>query len=794
MSPSALDRKLIRDLLGSGAVVLAIAGIIAVGVSCFVAMRSAYHNLGEAKDRYYARCRMADFSVELKKAPVSEASVLGELPGVTEIRTRIQQFVIVDLEGVDAIINGQVLSLPDRHAPIINDIVIRRGGYFTGRPEDEVIVNDAFARHHGIEPGDTVHLLMGDRRRGFRVVGTAISSEFVYLLGPGAIVPDPSRFGVFYLKRSDMEAAFGFEGACNQVVGRLSPEVRDRPDALLDRAELLLEDFGVASTTPRRDQISDRFLSDEIRQLGTFAFVMPAIFLGVAALVLNILMARLTEQQRTTIGTLKALGYSDGELYRHLLKFGMVVGLMGGLLGCGLGHLLAGAMTGLYRQFFELPRLENRVFPGVMASGLAISVACAVVGVARGARGVLALEPAEAMRPRPPEGARVTWPERIPWLWRALGTGWRMVLRNILRNGKRNAVGVASSAMAAALLVSGLLGRAALDRGLEIQFSLILRSDVDLSFRDTCGRGALLEVRRLPGVDHAEPTLDVGGTFRNGPYKKRGAITGLIAGSRLTAPRDAEDRRVPIPPAGLALGRTLAEQLRVRPGDELVFEPSEGRREPRRVPVVAIVDSFIGLVAYADLAYLSRLVDEEFAVSGVQLEVDPRADRREELFRELKRLPVIRAVGVREEMIESIRRTIVDTNAAATVMMVLFAGTIFFGTTLNASLVGLAERRREVATLLVLGYERSAVSRLFLRETLVINSVGTLLGLPLGQALFWALMQTAQTDSFRIPMADPSAAFAWTLVVGLAFSLAAHAVVVRSIGRLDLQESMRIRE
>src|SRR5690606_20769586 len=118
--------------------------------------------------------------------------------------------------------------------------------------------------------------------------------------------------------------------------------------------------------------------------------------LAVAALVLNILMGRLTEQQRTTIGTLKALGYSDGEIYRHLLKFGLVVGLLGGLSGCGLGYLMAGGLTAVYRQFFELPRLENRVFPGVLASGMAISVACALIGVARGARGVLSLEPAEA--------------------------------------------------------------------------------------------------------------------------------------------------------------------------------------------------------------------------------------------------------------------------------------------------------------------------------------------------------------------------------------------------------------
>jgi putative ABC transport system permease protein len=175
---SVLDRKLWRDLRGHAGVLLAIAGIIAIGVATFVTMRSAYLNLGEAKDRYYARCRMADFSVELKKAPVIEVNRLADLPGVTEIRPRIQFHVTVDLEGNPRIVNGLAISLPERSGPVINDILLKRGGYFTDRQDEEVIVNDAFARQHGLKPGDRLHLILNDRRQEFLVVGTAISSEF----------------------------------------------------------------------------------------------------------------------------------------------------------------------------------------------------------------------------------------------------------------------------------------------------------------------------------------------------------------------------------------------------------------------------------------------------------------------------------------------------------------------------------------------------------------------------------------------------------------------------------------
>ncbi len=184
---SVLDRKLIRDLSSSGGMILAIASIIAVGVASFVALRSAYHNLDEARHRYYAQCRMADFSIELKKAPVVALDALARLPGTTEIRPRLQFSVTVDLDGVEEPLSGLVFSLPERRdVPLINDVVLKRGSYFTDRRDEEVIVNDAFARKHGLHPGDRIHLLLNNRRQALQIVGTAISSEFVYLLGPGA--------------------------------------------------------------------------------------------------------------------------------------------------------------------------------------------------------------------------------------------------------------------------------------------------------------------------------------------------------------------------------------------------------------------------------------------------------------------------------------------------------------------------------------------------------------------------------------------------------------------------------
>lgn len=790
---NVLDRKLLREVRSSGALLLAIASIMAVGIMCFVYMRSTYHNLSLAKWRYYSQCRMADFWIELKKAPLSEVEELNKLPGITAIRPRIQFFATVDLDRVAAPLNGLVLSLPNLREPIINDIVIQSGGYFSETRDNEVIVNAAFARRHKIHPGQSIHLILNNRRQELLVVGTAISSEFVYLVAPGSIAPDPEHFGVFYLKRTFAEEVFDFGGATNQIVGQLDPVHRGRPQEILRRIETKLAPYGVATSYALNTQASNRFLSDEIRGLGLFSTIMPIVFLSVAALVLNVLMVRLIDQQRVVIGTFKALGYADARIFMHYTKFALALGLASGLIGLGLGYLMANFVISMYRMFYEFPDLENRIFPGTYAGGLGVALGCALLGSLQAARAALRLSPAEAMRPKPPVQGGAIWLERLPWLWRRLSFGWRLVLRNVFRNPLRTSVGIFATAMGAGLLVTGLILSSAINYLIGFQFQLVTRSDVDLRFKDERGLGALLEARRLPGVDRAEPTFDMSCTFINGPHSRRGAISGLMPGGRLTIPRDVEGRPIRIPTTGLAMSRKLATLLNVSAGDMISILPTKGLREELLVLVAELSDSYIGLAVYADLQYLSRLMGEEFVVNGAQLAIEPGANVQATLFRELKQLPAIQSVNARADVIKNLE-FIVATQRIFIGFLIVFSGTIFFSSLLNSSLIGLAERRREVATLRVLGYTEWQVGGLFLRESLVINSLGTLVGLPLGYSLAYALSRMYDTEMFRFPLVSPPKVWYGTVVMAVLFALVAHAVVQRTINRLDWLDASKTKE
>lgn len=791
---SVLDRKLRREVFRAKGILLAIGAIMTVGVLSYVAMRSLYYDLRGAQQSYYRRCRMADFWLSVKKVPLAELDRAARLAGIRQIHPRIQFYATVDLEDVIKPLNGLVVSLPDEPEPVINGVVMREGGYFTKRRDNEVIVNDKFAQARNVGVGERIDLLLNNRRHPFHVVGTAISSEFAYLASPGSIAPDPAHFGVFYLKRSYAEEIFDMDGAANQVVGLLAPGTAAQRQQRMRQLKRLLEPFGSQRATLRKDQTSHLFVSTEIEGLGVFATILPAIFVSVAALVLNILMTRLADQQRTVIGTLKAIGYSDRQIAAHFLKFGILVGLVGGAAGCVCGYWLSLSIKGIYRQFYEFPSLPTGVYPGTYLVGLAISIACAVAGSWRGARLAMRLQPAAAMRPKPPARGGRIWLERWSAVWNRLSFGWRMALRNVLRNRMRTAVGLFATSMGTSLIVLSLMSMEAMNFMIDFQFNKMLRSDLDLTFESDRSEAALDEARRLPGVQYAEPTLHVPCTFTKGTRSKQGGITGLVHGARLTVPRDLAGDRLTVPQHGLLMTAKMSELLDVEVGQTVLVRPSQGLQRTIRMPVMRIAESYLGTAVYADLDYLSRQVGESRAISGVQLAVAADDAAWRTLYRKLKKTPAIQGLSARSDVMRNLQQALVESQQVSLVMMVGFAGVIFFGSVLNASLVSLAERQREIATLRVLGYGSWQVGMLMLRETMVVTLFGTPLGMLLGWYLYVSMARLYDMEVMRLPIVSAPWIWITTALLAVAFTLAAHLFVQRRIHRMNWLEALQVKE
>ena len=251
---SSLDRKLFRDLWRMRGQVLAIALVMACGIATVVLSAGTLRSVLETRDAYYERYRFADVFAQAERAQQSLARRLASIHGVAGVETRIAQDVILDMPLVAEPVRGRVISLPEGRRPRLNDVALRSGRDLEPGATDEILVNEAFAIAHGLAPGDSLVANLNGHQRTLRIVGIALSPEFVYALAPGALVPDNRRFGVLWMGEEAAAAAFDLDGAFNDVSlsltrGASEPAVIDAVDDL-DRRGLRDADGGAAIAQP----------------------------------------------------------------------------------------------------------------------------------------------------------------------------------------------------------------------------------------------------------------------------------------------------------------------------------------------------------------------------------------------------------------------------------------------------------------------------------------------------------------------------------------------------------------
>ena len=350
-----LHRKLLRDLLSLRGQTVAIALVVAAGVSLLVGMFSTQQSLHASLSTYYDRYRFADVFAPLKRAPDSLAKDLERIPGVTVMATRVTTEVVLDVRGLAEPATGRILSLPDAGRPLLNDLYLRSGRLPEPGREGEVLIGEAFAVANKLQPGDTLSAVINGRWKQLAIVGVALSPEYIYQMRGGDIFPDDRRFGVLWMRRRALAAAVDMDGAFNDVAVQLAPGA-SRPEviAALDR---LLSRWGGVGAFGRDKQMSARFLDNELSQLRASGITVPSIFLAVAAFLLNVVLTRIIGTQRAQIATLKAFGYSSREIGWHYLQLVLAVIAVGDAVGVAAGLWIGHGMTAQYTDFFHFPVL-----------------------------------------------------------------------------------------------------------------------------------------------------------------------------------------------------------------------------------------------------------------------------------------------------------------------------------------------------------------------------------------------------------------------------------------------------
>lgn len=785
----ALDRKLLRDTLHLWAQLLAVTLVVASGIAMWVTLRSAHASLLLSVESYYRSYRFGDVFAGMRRAPLSLVARIQRIPGVVSTEHRIVRLVTLDVPRLAQPATGRVISIPEIRRPLLNDLNVRAGNWITPNRPDEVLVNEGFAIANGLKIGDQFGAVLNGRWRTLTIVGLAQSPEFIYDIPAGGLLPDKRRSAAIWMSRDALEAAFDMEGAFNNLVISLAHGMNVRD--VVARVDDLIAPWGGAGAYGRDEQVSHRFISDEIQSLEVSAVFIPAIFLGVAAFLIHLVLSRLVQLQRDQIAILKAFGYESSTIGLHYLEMALLTVGVGAVLGILAGLWLGKGMTAIYQQLYNLPLLRYTAPASLFAASVGISALAATAGALSSVSRAISLPPAEAMRPEAPPLFKSGLLERLG-LNRLLHPSTRIIVRNMSRRKAKSFFTILGIAMAASILVMGRFNTDGIDHLMAVQFGVVQRENVTVTFVVTRPVEAIYELSRLPGVMRVEP-------FRSAPIRvsfghraKRTMLTGVTPDARLRRLIDAQYRNVPLPPEGLVMTSHLAKRLRVTRGDLLTVEVLDESRPMRKVPLVATVDELLGVGTYMDLRAMNRMMDEGHSVTGAYLQVDKA--REKELFARLKRIPAVAGVSSRDSMVRSFRDTIAKMMAVINTFVIIFACIIAAGVVYNGARIALSERGRELASLRVLGFTRAEVSAMLLGEQALL----TLLAIPLGFALgylFCALLAAAfQTDLYRFPLAISNETWAFSFLVITVATVISSLLVRRRIDHLDLVEVLKTRE
>ncbi|MFA0888451.1 MAG: ABC transporter permease [Synergistales bacterium] len=794
MVRSPLVLKLARTISSTLGPFVGVVAVVAVGLSVFVAMTAVSDNLARSRETFYRDTDFADLFFHVVRAPEGILERVSAVRGVVRATGRIQKDVSLFREdGTRATLRLTSFQVPMEKE--LNRLLVQKGRLFEKNPEGgalEILLSPQFAEANGLRPGSTVSVAAEGKEKPMEVVGLAASPEFVYVIKDAASVfEDPSGFGAAMISRKQAQQVLDMEGSINQFLVRLAPGIDG--ERVREEIRAILEPYGNLADYPQKDQVSEAILRGELEQLKVASTYLPAFFLGLAALMQAVFLSRLVKAARTQIGLMKALGFDNGRIMLLYGGYSLASSGIGALVGILAGYGLAGFFIRLYAAYFNLPRLAAGFDFRAALLGLALSLSLGLLSGIAATRQILAIRPAESMRASAPSRTSKTFLEGMKTLWNRLDLSWRMSLRSMSRNRFRSAVTLLGVFVSIGMLVVSLFTRDSMDSLFDRHFNMELRYDLLARFSSPVRGMELLNLERLSGVDRVEPLFELPVRLHYLRRREETLLVGLSAEQSLFGIRDGNDRPCGLPAAGLLLDWNVARKLGIGAGDTIEVETLLGKGPSRRgrLVVAGFSRKSVGEASYLDLGELNALLREKGLVTGAAIRVEQGKDK--EVEKETVDMVNISSVLSREKEKRYLNENLAYLYVSIAIL-VSFSVLLGLAIVFNASVLAFSERRRELASLRVMGFTRSEVAVFLLKENLLLLLAGTLAGLPFGRLLSEGYARAVSSDLFTFVAVVFPRTYLLASLGGAAFVVLAFTMGLRSLDRLDFAETIKAKD
>ena len=778
-----LDKRLLGLIKHTKGQFIAIAVVVAVGLMIYMSMSSAAINLQDTLDDYYQLTNFADIFVQVVKIPEKDIPQLLSKYDFLDIEDRIVLDAPMITEDENERATIRIVSITDEDR--INSLYYVKGNPIRDKDHDVVLV-EQFARARGIDVGDSIKFQLNGRQYKMNVRGIAASPEYIYLIeNEQNMLPDESKFGVVFVSKEFAQQSSGLIGSGNEVVIRL----KDGQDHSVVEKDIEkgFEKYGLKRIIRRENQLSNRMISEELTQLRNASGSVPILFLCIAGTVLIMMISRMVKKDRASIGVLKALGYKSSQIIVHYTKYALSAGFLGVLAGTILGALIAGGMTKIYIDFFNIPILKINFYMIYVAwSVLFTGIFCGFSGIF-GAKGILKIMPAESMRPEAPKSGKRIWLENIKFLWRRLSFSWKLIIKNALRNKKRMAFVLFGVILTCSLMVATLNLVNSTISIFDEYFSEFQKMDYNINFNTPLNKNVTKEISHIADIEHIEPKIEFPFEMRFGLRKKIVNIIGINRDTRFYDFRNLQGDKTYVSVKGLLITENLAKEMGASKGDTIRLHSFIPDRKDIYIQVADIITQGLGMNAYMEIDHMADSLLDEQLVTGVYLD-----SKDSELVSKLISADHISTIQSTQDMMDVFQEFMGLTIMSIGIIVVM-AGILGFSIVYNATIVSLGEREMEFSSMRVLGFTKNEIFSVVLRENMIITIAGIILGIPFGHVMGRALGNMYSNEIYTLKITGSLKTDILACIFTLIFIALSQLATFRKITKLNFLMALKNR-
>ena len=558
----------------------------------------------------------------------------------------------------------------------------------------------------------------------------------------------------------------------------------EQPEWYLNTRDDTVEDYGE--------------MEDNAAQIGAIGRVFPLMFFLVAALVSLTTMTRMVEEQRGHIGTMKALGYSKKDIAMKYLFYAGSATLSGGAVGILVGQKLFPYVIqvsyGIMYDCLKQPDIPYR--PVFAIQAMLISFACIMLATGLSCMNELRESPAELMRPAAPKVGKRVLLEYIPFIWKRLNFTTKSTFRNIFRYKKRLFMTIFGISATMALLVTGFGLRDSIIDLAEIQYDNIQLYDTMITFSGTDEEkedlGQWLEDEKDVAAStmvHME-MVDVSTEEGNGevylcvPENKEDFQAMTVLQNRTSEEVYTLDGE------GILLTEWMADTLGVSAGDSITMEKEDGSSS-QEVQVMGVVENYIMNYAYMSPEYYEKIYGEPAEFEVMYAEFTPEGQERErELGSEILQQPGVYNVSYTSDTKREIN-DMLQALVLVIIVLIITAALLAFVVLYNLNNVNITERRRELATLKVLGFYDQEVAAYVYHENIILTFMGIVVGVGLGTLLHQYIIHTIRVDMVMFGQHVSLVSFLISAVLTAVFSAFVNFVMYFKLKEINMVESLK---